>query len=145
MGNGGGGRRAFIDATGAPVALPPAIRRLAATDDRVGALLDELGVPLVGCSGSIDDVAALRPDLIVTGAVDRVHDLLDARLVAALRRLAPVVAVDVGRPAVAVADLRALLGPLIGGPPASEPVSERRVGAPTGPRRPEPGTDPGGS
>jgi hypothetical protein len=139
VGNGGGGRRAFIDATGAPVALPPAIRRVAATDDRVGALLDELGVPAVGCSGCVDDVAALRPDLIVTSAVDRVHDLLDARLVAALRRLAPVVAVDVGRPAVAVADLRALLGPLIGGRPASEPVSERRVGAPTARPRPEPG------
>jgi hypothetical protein len=67
----------------------------------------------------------------VIGAVDRVYALLDARLVAALRRLAPVVAVDVARPAVAVADLRALLGPLIGGRPASEPVSERRVGAPT--------------
>ena len=139
MGNGGGGRRAFIDATGAPVALPPAIRRLVATDDRVGALLDELGVPLVGCTGSVDDVAALRPDLIVAGAVDRVHDLLDVRLVVALRRLAPVVAVDVARPAAAVADLRALLGPLIGGPPASEPVSGRRVGAPTASRRPEPG------
>jgi ABC-type Fe3+-hydroxamate transport system substrate-binding protein len=139
MGNGGGGRRAFIDATGAPVALPPAIRRVVATDDRVGVMLHELGVPLAGCAGNVDDVAALRPDLIVAGAVDRVHDALDVRLVAALRKLAPVVAVDVGRPAVAAADLRALLGPLIGGPPASEPVSERRVGAPTARPRREPG------
>jgi ABC-type Fe3+-hydroxamate transport system substrate-binding protein len=140
----GGGRRAFVDATGTPVALPPAVGRLVATDDAVGALLIGLGVPLAGCAGSLDGVevvgaprtpdpravAALRPDVIVTGAVDRVHDLVDLRLVEALRRVAPVVAVDVGHQRVATADLRALLGPAIGGPPATEPVSERRVGAP---------------
>ena len=141
----GGGRRAFIDATGAPVTLPAVIRRLVATDDGVGALLLGLGGPVTGCAGTVADVesvgpprapdpqavAALRPDVIVTGAVDRVHDLVDARLVAALRKVAPVVAVDVGRPAVAVAELRALLGSVIGGRPATEPVSDRRVGAPT--------------
>lgn len=145
-GSGGGGRRAFVDATGTPVALPGAVRRLVATDDEVGALLLELGLPLVGCGGTLDDieavgtsrapdpraVAALRPDVIVTGVVGRVHDLVDAGLVEALRGVAPVVAVDVARPAVAAADLRAMLGPLIGGRPAGEPVSHRRVGAPGG-------------
>jgi ABC-type Fe3+-hydroxamate transport system substrate-binding protein len=140
----GGGRRAFIDATGTPVVLPPALHRLVAADDGVGALLLGLGVSLVGCAGILDGievvgaprapdpraVAALRPDVIVTGAVDRVHDLVEVRLVEALRRVAPVVAVDVGRQEVALADLRALLGPAIGGRPATEPVSERRVGAP---------------
>jgi ABC-type Fe3+-hydroxamate transport system substrate-binding protein len=140
----GGGRRAFVDATGTPVVLPPAVRRLVATDDEVGALLLGLGVPLAGCAGVLDDVeevggprapdlravAALRPDVIVTGAVDRRHDLVDPGVVEALRRVAPVVAVDVARQGVATADLRALLGPAIGGRPATEPVSERRVGAP---------------
>jgi ABC-type Fe3+-hydroxamate transport system substrate-binding protein len=153
VGSGGGGRRAFVDATGTPVALPAAVRRLVATDDEVGALLLGLGVPLIGCAGTLDDidavgaprspdpraVAAMRPDVIVTGAVDRVHDLADLRLVEALRRVAPVVAVDVGRPAVAAADLRAMLGPVIGGPPAAEPVSDRRVGAPVA--RPQQGWD----
>ena len=143
---GGSARRAFIDAVGEPVELPPAtIGRLVATDDTVGALLLELGAPLVGCAGTCDGVApvglsrapdlpgvaALRPDLIVTGAVDGRHDLAEAGLVEALRRVAPVVAVDLGRPVDAVADLRALLGPVVGGGrPASEPVSDRRVGAP---------------
>ncbi len=144
VGSGGGGRRAFVDATGTPVALPAAIRRVVATDDGVGALLLGLGSPLVGCAGVLDEVdvvgaprapdpqavAALRPDVIVTGAVDRVHDLADVRLVEALRKVAPIVAVDVGRPAAAVADLRALLGPVIGGRPATEPVSDRRAPAP---------------
>lgn len=100
---------------------------------------------MVGCAGHLDGievvgaprapdpqvVAALRPDLIVSGAVDRVHDLVDPGLVEALLRVAPVVAVDAGRPVVATADLRALLGPVAGGGgPAAEPVSDRRVGAP---------------
>ena len=54
-------------------------------------------------------MAALNPDVIVAGAVDRAHDLADARLVEALRRVAPVVAVHSDRPAAARADLRALL------------------------------------
>jgi hypothetical protein len=83
-------------------------------------------------------VAALRPDLIVTGSVDRVHDLANAGLVAALRRIAPVVAVEVGRRAAAAGDLRALLGPVVGGAaPASRPVSADRVGAPRPRARPE--------
>jgi ABC-type Fe3+-hydroxamate transport system substrate-binding protein len=142
--NAGGGRRAFVDATGTPVALPAAIRRVVATDDEVGALLLGLGAPMVGCAGTLDDieadgiqavgaarapdpqaVAALRPDVIVTGAVDRLHDLTDVRLVEALRQVAPVVAVDVGRLAVATADLRALLGPVIGERPPAEPVPDR--------------------
>lgn len=116
----GVGRRAFIDATGTSVALPAAIRRVVATADDVGALLLGLGAPVVGCAGALDGVepvgppgrpdpaavAALRPDVIVAGA----HDLTDVRLVEVLRRIAPVVAVDVSRPAVATADLRALLG-----------------------------------
>ena len=100
---------------------------------------------MVGCAGTIGDIervgtarepepqaiAALRPDLIVTGAVDRLHDLADAELVEVLRRVASVVAVDVDRPDAATADLRALFGPVVGGGrPAAEPVSDRRVGAP---------------
>jgi len=130
IGSARGGRRAFVDATGTPVALPAVIRRMVATDDEVGALLLELGAPMVGCAGTFDDVdpvgpprrpdleavAALRPDVIVTGVVDRVHDLADAALVEALRRVAPVVAVDAGRAAAATADLRALLGAAVAGP-----------------------------
>lgn len=141
---GGGARRAYVDATGASVPLPPAIRRLVATDDEVGALLLSLGAPVVGCAGTLGEmvivgaprapdpraVAALRPDVIVTGAVDRVHDV-SVGLVAALRQVSPVVAVEVRRRAVAEADLRALLGQVVGGGrPASEPMSNRRVGAP---------------
>ena len=144
IGTAGGGRRAFVDATGTPVVLPPVLRRMVATDDRVGALLLLLGAPMVGCAGSVDGVedvgaphapdvpavAALRPDVIVTGAVDREHDLAAAGLVDALRQVAPVVAVDAGHAVAAEADLRALLGQIIGGRPATEPVSDRRVGAP---------------
>lgn len=140
IGEVGGGRRAFVDATGTSVVLPPTVRRLVATDDRIGALLLGLGAPVVGCAGEIDGVesvgpargpdpaavAALRPDVIVAGAVDRTHDLVDARLVEALRRVAPVVAVHSDRPAAAAADLRALL--------ATVPV-ERPEPAPR--RRPE--------
>jgi ABC-type Fe3+-hydroxamate transport system substrate-binding protein len=141
----GGGRRAFVDATGNWVTMPPAIRRLVATDNEVSALLRSLGAPLIGCTG-VDGgvvvvgmprapdpqaVAQLRPDLIVTGAVDRVHDLVNLALVDMLRRVAPVIAVETGRPAVAVADLRALLGVAVGGTrPATRPVSNERVGAP---------------
>jgi ABC-type Fe3+-hydroxamate transport system substrate-binding protein len=145
VGEAGGARRAFVDATGTSVTPPPVIRRLVATDDEVGALLMSIGAPIVGCAGALDDVvvvgaprnpdpravAALRPDVIVTGAVESGHDLVDPRLVAALRQVAPVVAVAVGG-AAAAADLRALLGSAVGGGrPATEPVSERRVGAPT--------------
>jgi ABC-type Fe2+-enterobactin transport system substrate-binding protein len=145
VGSGGGGRRAFVDATGAMVALPPVIRRVVATDDEVGALLIEMGAPLVGCAGTLADmvvvgaprvpdpraVAALRPDVILTGAIGRAHDLADARLVAALREVAPVIAVETAQRITATADLRALLGQVVGGGrAASEPVSNRRVGAP---------------
>jgi ABC-type Fe3+-hydroxamate transport system substrate-binding protein len=140
----GGGRRAFVDATDTAVALPAAIRRLVATGDDVGALLLGLGAPLVGCAGTLDDVelvgasrapdpdavAALRPDVIVAGAVDRAHDLADVRLVEALRRVAPVVAVDVGRPAAALSDLRALLGPVVVERPAAKPLPDRPTGPP---------------
>jgi ABC-type Fe3+-hydroxamate transport system substrate-binding protein len=142
---GAGARRAFVDSAGAQVAPPVAIRRVVATDDAVGALLLGLGAPVVGCAGRLDGiatvgvprapdpqaVAALRPDVIVTGAVDGAHDLAGTGLVEALRGVAPVVAVDVARPVAAAADLRALLGPAVGGGrPAAEPVSDRRVGAP---------------
>jgi ABC-type Fe3+-hydroxamate transport system substrate-binding protein len=144
-GSGGGGRRAFVDATGTPVVLPTAIRRVVATDDEVGALLLALGAPVVGCAGTVEDVevvgaprtpdprsvAALRPDVIVSAAVAGRHDLPDGGLVESLRKIAPVVAVELSRREVAAADLRALLGRVIGGgPPATEPVSDGRVGAP---------------
>lgn len=187
-----GGRRAFVDATGTPVVPPPRVRRVVATDDAVGALLRDLGAPLVGgtapaaggigggTGGGADGVgvgvdgvgsdggvgadgvgavgvgvdgvavvgaarapdpravAGLRPDLIVTGAVAGAHDLVDRGLVERLRRVAPVVAVDTGRPAVAAADLRALLGPAVGGvAAATRPVADERVGAPL-PRPPRP-------
>ena len=120
----GGGRRAFVDATGTSVALPSALRRIVATADDVAALLLALDAPVVGCAGDLDgvervgaagapdpeSVAALRPDLIVAGAVERAHDLADPGLVDALRRIAPVVAVDMDRPTAARADLRAMLG-----------------------------------
>lgn len=140
----GGGRRAFVDATGTSVVLPPAIRRLVATDDVVGALLLGLGAPMVGCAGKVDGVeavgaprgpdpeavAALHPDVIVAGAVDRSHDLDDMGLLDVLRRIAPVVAVDVGRPAAALADLKALLGSVVVERPAAKPVVERSTGPP---------------
>lgn len=141
----GGGRRAFVDGTGSPVALPARIRRVVATDEVVGALLLELGARVIGCAGTLDGVAGvgaarapdvravaeLRPDVIVSGAVDRAHDLADGRLVEALRRVAPVVAVDVTRPAVAAADLRALLGATAVGRPVPTPVPPRPPGPPT--------------
>lgn len=144
LGNAGGGRRTFVDATGTPVALPAALRRLVATAEDVGALLLGMGAPLVGCAGTLDGVepvgaarapdpravAALRPDVIVAGAVDRVHDLADARLLEALRRVAPVVAVDLGRPAAASADLRALLGPVAVERRAPAPIVDRPPGPP---------------
>ena len=121
-GGGGGGGRIFVDATGTSVPMPPAVRSFVATDHLVGALLLELGAPLAGCAGALDGVetvgaprapdpnavAALRPDVIVAGTVDGVHDLVEPRLVEALRRIAPVVAVDLAR--AAVPDLLALLG-----------------------------------
>jgi ABC-type Fe3+-hydroxamate transport system substrate-binding protein len=144
MGDVGGGRRAFVDATGTSVALPAAIRSFVATDDAVGALLLRLGAPMVGCAGTLDGVesvgaprgpdpeavAALRPDVIVAGAVDRAHDLDDVGLVEVLRRVAPVVAVDVGRPAAALADLRALLGSVVVERRAARPLPDGPTGPP---------------
>lgn len=129
-----GGRRVFVDATGAGVALPAAVRRVVGTDPAVGALLRDLGAPVVGCAGEVDGlasvgepgrpdpaaVAAQRPDVIVAGASDRVLHL-DEPLVAALRRVAPVLGVDVDRPAAAAADLRALIGSVTGPPPPPPP------------------------
>ena len=140
----GGMRRIFVDATGASVALPAAVRRLVATDDEVGAMLVGLGALVIGCAGALDGVqpvgtprapdpravAALRPDVIVAGAVDRVHALADARLVEALRQVAPVIAVDVGLPDMALPDLRALIGKV----ERSAPRSDR----PRGPTVPAP-------
>ena len=96
-------RRTFVDATGASVPLLRTVRRVVAADDAVAALLLELGATVVGCAGTVEGiesvgpprtpdpaaVAALRPDAIIVGAVDRVPDLADARLVAALRQIAP--------------------------------------------------------
>jgi ABC-type Fe2+-enterobactin transport system substrate-binding protein len=146
----GGGRRAFVDATGTSVALPSALRRLAVTSDDVGALLLALDAPVVGCAGRLDGieqvgasrrpdpaaVAALRPDLIVVGAVDRVPDLADPALIDALRRIAPVVAVDMGRPTAARADLRALLGS------AAPPPATAAPAVPAGPSESEPPSAP---
>lgn len=121
-----GGGRPFVDATGTSVPLGGPVRTVLATDESVGALLVELGADVVGCAGPLDGVAAvgesrhpdpaavseLRPSVIVTGAVGRAHDLADPAVLAALRRIAPVVAVDLDRRASAAADLRALLGPV---------------------------------
>ncbi|MDN5932659.1 MAG: hypothetical protein L0I24_16610, partial [Pseudonocardia sp.] len=77
------------------------------------------------------------PDVIVIGAVDRVPDLADAGLAERLRQVAPVIAVDTGRPAHALADLRALLGS--GGPPPRPVPQSSFDGPPPGPppARPE--------
>lgn len=123
-GAGGGMRRIFVDAVGMSVPMPASARRLVATDDEVGALVLRLGGALVGCAGQLDGVeavgpsrapdpravAALKPDLILSGVADGVHDLADERMVVTLWQVAPVIAVDLGRPAAAEADLRALIG-----------------------------------
>lgn len=138
-GNAMAGGRAFVDATGTPVPLRGIIRRVVATDPDVGAFLAELGAQPVGCAGSLDGaeavgaerapdpaaVAALRPDVIVTGTADGAHDLVRSGVVGALRQIAPVIAVDLGRRAAAAADLRALLGAVA--PPGS-PASMRPPG-----------------
>jgi len=153
-------RRTFVDATGTSVPLLRAVRRLVATDLEVAALLLGLGAVVVGCAGHVDGiepvgparapdpvaVAALRPDAIVVGTADGVPDLADERLVVALRRIAPVIAVDLARPAAAVRDMRALLGSDDDARSAPPPPAEqlppwlRRVPAPTGRRR---AADPG--
>lgn len=121
---GGGMRRIFVDAVGVSVPMPAAVRRLVATDDAVGALVLRLGGSLVGCAGELDGVdtvgparapdpravAALKPDVILSGVADGTHDLVEERLAVALWQVAPVIAVDLGRPSMAEADLRALLG-----------------------------------
>ena len=97
-----GMRRTFVDATGASVPLLRTVRRVVAADDAVAALLLDVGATVVGCAGTVEGiepvgaprspdpsaVAALRPDAIVVGAVDRGYDLADLRLVATLRRTA---------------------------------------------------------
>lgn len=124
---GGGMRRIYVDAIGMSVPMPASVRRLVATDDEVGALVLRLGGTLLGCAGALEGVepvgparapdvravAALKPDLILSGAVDGAHDLVDEHTVAALWRIAPIIAVDLGRLTVAEADLRALLGPTV--------------------------------
>ena len=120
-----GGGRSFVDATGTPVPLRGPIRTVVATDPEVGALLVEIGATVIGCAGVLGEVpgigderrpdtrevAALRPDGIITGTRDGRYDLADPAALAALRRTAPVIAVDLARSAVARAELRALLGP----------------------------------
>jgi len=122
-----GGGRSFVDATGTPVPLRSPIRTVVATDPEVGALLVEIGATVIGCAGRFGEVpvigdarrpdarevAALRPDGIITGTRDGRHDLAEPAVVDALRRTAPVIAVDLARAggAVARAELRALLGP----------------------------------
>ncbi len=121
-----GGGRAFVDATGSPVPLRGPIHTVVATDEQVGALLLEVGATVSGCAGVLDGVdavgdarapdpaavAALRPDVIVTGLTDGGHDLADRAMLGRLRQIAPVIAVDLGRRAAMAADLRALLGPV---------------------------------
>jgi ABC-type Fe3+-hydroxamate transport system substrate-binding protein len=151
-------RRTFVDATGTSVPLLRTVRRVVAADGAVASLLIELGATVVGCAGTVEGiasvgtprtpdsaaVAALRPDAIVVGAVDGVPDIADARLLAALRRIAPVIAVDLAHPEAATRDLRALLGSgadLRQAPPppgAELPPWLRRVPAPTGPTRATP-------
>lgn len=122
---GGGMRRIYVDAVGMSVPMPASVRRLVAADEEVGALVLRLGGALVGCGGALEGVesvgparapdpravAALKPDLILCGVVDGAHDLVDDRTIVALWRVAPIIAVDLGKPTVAEADLRALLGP----------------------------------
>ncbi|MDN5861408.1 MAG: hypothetical protein L0H84_22630 [Pseudonocardia sp.] len=131
IGGGGamGGGRTFVDATGTPVPLRGPIRTVVATDAAVGALLRQLGAEVVGCAGDLDGVASvgaertpdasvvaeLRPNAIVTGTVERRHDL--AVPVAPLRAIAPVIAVDLTRAGIAAAELRALIGTVA--PPGS--------------------------
>ena len=81
-------RRTFVDATGESVPLLRTVRRVVA-DDAVAALLLELGATVVGCAGTVEGIAsvgsprtpdpaaaaALRPDAIIVGAVDRGPDL----------------------------------------------------------------------
>lgn len=121
-----GGGRSFVDATGTPVPLRGPLNRLVATDPEVGALLVEMGATVVGCAGALAEVpgvgedrrpdtrevAALRPDGIITGTRDGRYDLADPAALAALRRTAPVIAVDLARESVARVELRALLGPV---------------------------------
>ena len=121
----GSGRRVFIDATGTGVALPPVVRRLVGADPRAVELLRALGVSPVG-EPDPAAVAAQRPDIIVVSAVDRVLQLDDC-VVAELRAVAPVVAVDAGRPSEAEADLRALLGSADYPPPERPPGPQRVV------------------
>jgi len=124
VGGGGGMRRIFVDHVGISVPMPAAVRRLVATDDDVGALVLRLGGALVGCAGSLDGVesvgparapdpravAALKPDIILAGVADGTHDLVEERLAITLWQVAPIIAVDLGRPSMAEADLRALIG-----------------------------------
>jgi prevent-host-death family protein len=136
-----GGGRSFVDATGTPVPLRSPIRTVVATDPEVGALLVEIGATVIGCAGRLGEVpvigddrrpdarevAALRPDGIITGTRDGRHDLDDPTVVDALRRTAPVIAVDLARAggAVARAELRALLGPTgRSTPPPVDPLGE---------------------
>lgn len=122
---GGGMRRIFVDAIGTSVPMPASVRRLVATDDQVGAFVLGLGGTLLGCAGDLDGVeplgparapdpaavAALKPDLIIVGAVDGGYDLAHEQAATALWRVAPLVAVDLRRAEAAEKDLRALLGP----------------------------------
>lgn len=162
----GGGRRAFVDATGTPVPLRGRIEHVVATDDAgTGATLLGIGVRPVGmgatCGAGFDAVlgaafdldgiahlgpasrldlaaiAELRPHVIVTSAEQGAHNPAIAPQVAALRRIAPVVAIDLTRPGAAAADLRALLGavaverraadPLPPPPPPGPPVTRPRL------------------
>jgi prevent-host-death family protein len=135
-----GGGRSFVDATGTPVPLRGPIRTVVATDPEVGVLLAEIGATVIGCAGRFGEVpvigddrrpdarevAALRPDAVITGTRDGRHDLADPTIVEALQRTAPVIAIDLARAAVARAELRALLGSTSrrAVPPPIDPLGE---------------------
>lgn len=120
--SGSGGRRAFVDASGTEVPLPARVARVLAADPGIAELLRGQGVVPLGeepdgarHDGTAAALAALAPDVILVRVEST--DLADparVRRLAALRRIAPVIAFDLDRPAVTAADLRALLGPATG-------------------------------
>lgn len=153
----GAGGRAFVDHAGTAVALPRPVRRLAATDAAVAALLLGVGADLAGTcnlagldgaapegladlgpAGRPDPaaLAALRPDAIIVAVRERAYDLPDPGLLAVLRRVAPVVGMDPGRPRAAAADLRALIGSV--SPDRPVPPRRRPSVPPRGARAVEP-------
>jgi ABC-type Fe3+-hydroxamate transport system substrate-binding protein len=120
--SGAGGRRAFVDASGTAVPLPARVQRVLAADPGIAELLRGHGVIPLGeepdgprHDGTAASLAALGPDVILVRvqSVDPA-DPARVRRIAALRRIAPVIAFDLDRHSDTTADLRALLGSTAG-------------------------------